>query len=139
MAILSRTSLQEAAIVKIDDARLLFENSRWSNAYYLYGYGIELALKACIARQILAETVPDPSILKGFLDHNFGRLISLSGLAEPLKVMRLDPEFDSRWSILTEWSVESRYDAIGSVTATAMQDAIESPTHGVFPWLKQHW
>ncbi|MBB5047222.1 HEPN domain-containing protein [Rhodopseudomonas rhenobacensis] len=139
MTFLSRGSLQKAAKAKIDDARLLFENGRFSNAYYLYGYGVELGLKACIARQIIAETVPDPSVLKGFLDHNFTRLVGLSGLAEPLRLRRQDPEFDSRWSIVTEWSVESRYDMIDAITATAMQDAIESPDHGVFLWLHQYW
>ncbi|NEW92780.1 HEPN domain-containing protein [Rhodopseudomonas sp. BR0M22] len=139
MAFLSRTSLQNAATAKIDDARLLFQNRRFSNAYYLYGYGIELALKACIARQIVAETVPDTSVLKGFLDHNYARLVGLAGLTEPLRRRRLDPEFDSRWSIVSEWSVESRYDMIDAVTATAMQDAIESADHGVFRWLVQYW
>lgn len=139
MSLLSRTSLQKAASVKIEDARLLFAHRRFSNAYYLYGYGVELALKACIARQIVAETIPDSSVLKGFLDHNFGRLIGLSGLSKPLKVQRRDPEFDSRWSIVSEWSVDSRYDMIDVVTATAMTDAVENAAHGVFPWLKQFW
>ncbi|MEA2988324.1 MAG: hypothetical protein QOG83_1035, partial [Alphaproteobacteria bacterium] len=63
MAPLPRNTLQVLALAKVDDARLLFENQRYSNAYYLYGYGVELGLKACIARQILAETIPDKTIL----------------------------------------------------------------------------
>lgn len=139
MAQLSRKTLQRLAGSKIEDARLLFANGRYSSAYYLYGYGVEFRLKACIARQIMSETVPDPSVLKGFLDHNYARLIGLAGLAEPLKTERKNPDFDSRWAIVTEWSVEARYDMVDAVTATAMRDAIENPNHGVMRWLRQHW
>lgn len=139
MAQLSRTTLQNIAESKIRDARLLFENSRYSSAYYLYGYGIEFGLKACIARLMVAETVPDPSVLKGFLDHNYMRLVGLAGLAEPLKVERKKAQFDSRWAIVTEWSVEARYDLVDAVTATAMQDAVENSDDGVMRWLRQSW
>jgi hypothetical protein len=139
MVALPRATLQRLATAKIDDARLLFENQRYSNSYYLYGYGIELGLKACIARQMIAETVPDKAVLRGFLDHEIGKLVSLAGLSESLKTRRDDPEFDIRWSIVSEWSVESRYDMIDVVTAAAMQDAIESPQFGVMRWLQQFW
>ena len=142
MGALPRATLQRLATSKINDARLLFENQRYSNSYYLYGYGIELGLKACIARQMMAETVPDKAILRGFLDHEIGKLVGLVGLAglsESLKTERDNPQFDIRWSIVSEWSVESRYDMIDAVTAAAMQDAIESPQFGVMRWLQQFW
>ena len=76
MAALPRATLQRLAIAKIEDARLLHENRRYSNSYYLYGYGIELGLKACIARQMIAETVPDKAVLRGFLDHEIGNWLA---------------------------------------------------------------
>jgi hypothetical protein len=139
MAFLHRTTLQKLAISKVEDAHLLFEHRRFSNAYYLYGYGVELGLKACIALQMMVETIPDRAILTGFLDHQIGKLVGLAGLAEPLKQERRNSEFDIRWSVVSEWSVESRYDMIDTVTATAMKDAIESPNYGVMRWLQQHW
>jgi hypothetical protein len=139
MAALPRVTLQRLAIAKVEDPRLWFENQRYSNSYYLYGYGIELGLKACIARQMIAETVPDKAVLRGFLDHEIRKLIGLAGLSESLKTERDNPEFDVRWSIVSEWSVESRYDMIDAVTAAAMQDAIESPQFGVMRWLQQFW
>lgn len=139
MAALPRVTLQRLATAKVEDARLLFENRRYSNSYYLYGYGIELGLKACIARQMIAETVPDKAVLRGFLDHEIGKLIGLAGLSESLKTERDNPEFDVRWSIVNEWSVDSRYDMIDVVTAAAMRDAIESPQFGVMRWLQQFW
>jgi hypothetical protein len=139
MAPLSRATLQRLATAKVEDARILFEHKRHSNSYYLYGYGVELGLKACIARQILGETVPDRAILTGFLDHNIGRLVGLAGLSEPLKQERRDAQFDVRWSVISEWSVESRYDMVDVVTATAMMDAVENPQYGILKWLQQHW
>jgi hypothetical protein len=139
MAPLPRTTLQRLAIAKIEDARLLFQNQRYSNSYYLYGYGIELGLKACIARQMVAETVPDKAILRGFLEHEIAKLIGLAGLAALLKTERDNPQFDTPWPIVSEWSVESRYDMMDAVTAAAMMDAVESPDHGVMRWLQQFW
>ena len=73
------------AQAKLDDASILLSNKRYSNAYYLAGYSIELGLKACIARQISAETIPDKALIKRILDHQFGTLIGLAGLATALK------------------------------------------------------
>jgi hypothetical protein len=139
MAPLSRITLQGLATAKVTDARLLYDNRRFSNSYYLYGYGIELGLKACIARQISAETIPDKAVLTGFLDHQIGRLVGLAGLADALKTEKQTPAFDSRWSVVAEWSVDARYDMIDSVAAAAMADAVEHAQYGVMRWLQLHW
>ena len=118
---------------------MLFDNRRYSNAYYLYGYGIELGLKACIARQILAETIPDRAILTRFLTHKIVDLVGLAGLATLLQERRKDANFDVRWAVVVEWSEEARYDMIDVVVATAMCDAIEHSEHGIMTWLKLHW
>ena len=139
MAPLSRSTLQELATAKAEDARLLYEHRRFSNSYYLYGYAIELGLKACIARNVAAETIPDKGILTGFLDHNFGKLIVLAGLSDALRQERLTPAFDERWSQIIEWSVEARYGTVDATKAAAMADAVEHPQHGVMKWLQHYW
>jgi hypothetical protein len=139
MAPLPRATLQRLAQAKIDDARLLMQHQRYSNAYYLCGYGIEFALKACIAKQIIAETIPDRTVLTGVLTHKFDELIALAGLKADLDAQRRDREFDSRWAIVSRWSEQVRYDIVDVVTATAMQDAVENDQHGVMKWLQQHW
>ncbi len=123
----------------MEDARLLFENGRYSNAYYLYGYAVELGLKACIARQIVAETIPDKVILNRFLTHRIADLVALAGLASVLQERRKDTEFDVRWAVIAEWSEEARYDLTDAVVTTAMHDAIEHAEHGIMAWLKQYW
>ena len=76
----SRTDLQARAQAKLDDALLLLLNNRFSNAYYLAGYAIEMALKACVAAQIVAETIPDKELLNKILNHDFKVLVGLAGL-----------------------------------------------------------
>jgi hypothetical protein len=63
---LKRTDLQALARAKFNDAELLFQHGRFSNAYYLAGYTIEIGLKACIAAQVSAETIPDKAFLIRF-------------------------------------------------------------------------
>lgn len=107
MAALARATLQQLALAKVADARLLFENERYSNAYYLYGYGVELGLKACIARQFLPETIPDKALVSGnksLFTHRIVDLVGLAGLKSKLAERRMDREFDSRWAVITEWS-----------------------------------
>ena len=118
---------------------MLFQHRRYSNAYYLYGYGIELALKACVSRQIVAETIPDRSVLTRFLTHKLSELVGLAGLSRHLEERRRDRNFDTRWSVVSEWSEESRYEMIDSALATAMHDAVEHSDHGVMKWLSQYW
>jgi len=138
MAPLPRATLQRLALAKVDDARLLLSNSRYSNSCYLYGYGVELGLKACIARQILAETIPDKTILTRFLTHKITDLVGLAGLASDLKERRVNADFDANWAVVSEWSEESRYDVVDAVLASAMHNAVEHPTHGIMTWLKLH-
>ena len=47
---LQRTELQAIANAKLQDAELLFQNGRHSNAYYLFGYAAEIAIKSRISR-----------------------------------------------------------------------------------------
>ena len=83
---MKRVDLQALAEAKIDDATLLFSHGRHGNAYHLAGYAIELGLKACIARQISADKIPDPAILRNVLTHEFDKLIGLAGLKDELKL-----------------------------------------------------
>lgn len=77
---LTRADLQANAQAKLDDAILLLKQGRYSNAYYLAGYAVEIGLKACIAAQITAETIPAKEFIKGILNHEFTGLVGLAGL-----------------------------------------------------------
>lgn len=137
---MKRLDLQALAQAKIDDARLLLQNNRPSNAYYLAGYSVELGLKACIARQISADTIPDTAILKGVLTHEFDKLLGLAGLKDELKqAQNADQDFAANWGIVSEWTPESRYRSIVHIEAEFVVQAVLDTDHGVLRWIRQYW
>ena len=135
-----RTDLQAYAQAKLDDACILLQNGRYSNAYYLAGYTVELGLKACIAAQITAETIPDKAFINKILNHQFPVLIGLAGLATELQdQIDKDPVFGANWAIVSEWSPDARYDPKDVTSAQAIITAIAHPESGVLQWIKTHW
>ena len=124
---------------KIDDANLLFDHGRFSNAYYLYGYAVEFALKARIAKRFLQDAIPDRTILRDVFIHDIEKLIRVADLIEELKVERQSGGFGINWATVTMWSEESRYESVGIVRATAMRHAVTDVQEGVFQWLTRFW
>lgn len=45
---MNRTYLQALAKERVKDAKSLLGRKRWSAAYYLAGYAVEVGLKACV-------------------------------------------------------------------------------------------
>lgn len=137
---MKRRDLQAMAQTKLDDALILLEKKRFSNAYYLAGYAVELGLKACIAKQVSADTIPDKAFIKKILDHQFAILIGLAGLAKTLKDQEdKDPVFAANWAIVSEWSPDARYEAKDPMSAQLLLTAIADPKSGVLQWIKTHW
>jgi HEPN domain-containing protein len=128
------------AQAKIDDAILLLENERYSNAFYLAGYSLELALKACISSQFSANDIPDPKFVKEIYTHDLTQLVRLAGL-RPLheQEIKRNPDFASNWGIVSEWSEASRYESMAAGDAQLLIAAITDSNNGVFPWIKKHW
>jgi hypothetical protein len=137
---MDRNTLRALAISKRNDAELLFQNARHSNAYYLFGYAVEIAIKARISRLFRAETLPDRKLVNATYTHNLNDLIGTAGLAEELRNRRNgSPAFDSHWSTVADWNETTRYDIIDVFTSTAMRNAMMDGSEGVFQWLQQHW
>lgn len=137
---MKRADLQALAQAKIDDATLLLERKRGGSAFHLAGYAVELGLKACVARQISSDTIPDKAILKGVLTHDLGDLVGLAGLRDELRAaQKSDPEFSANWGIVAQWTPESRYRMIILIEAQYLVQAIAAPTHGVMEWIRRYW
>jgi hypothetical protein len=137
---MKRTELQALAQAKLDDAMILFAAGRASNAYYLSGYAVELGLKACIAAQISAETIPDKAFIKKILDHQFNVLVGLAGLQGALKEAQdKDVAFAANWAIASEWSPDCRYETKDKMSTQLMLVAIGDPKAGVLQWIRAHW
>jgi HEPN domain-containing protein len=137
---LRRSDLQANAQTKIDDAIILFRNGRFSNAYYLAGCAVEIGLKACIAAQISAETLPNKAFMKNILSHQFRGLVGLAGLAGALKDEEdRDQNFATNWALASQWEPDVRYEAVDPRSAQILIEAIANPNSGVLQWIKTHW
>ncbi|MGO9920911.1 MAG: HEPN domain-containing protein [Isosphaeraceae bacterium] len=49
---MDKQRLKKLAEIRLKDAQALLGRKRWSGAYYLSGYVIECALKACLPKHL---------------------------------------------------------------------------------------
>lgn len=137
---LTKKDLQRLAEVRLEDSVFLLDANRSSAAYYLAGYAVELALKACIANLIQANAIPERAFVNAIYTHKFDSLLSTAGLLPDFqRDTKNDREFAASWAIASKWSQESRYEMWDPMSAASMIQAVHDPDHGVYRWVKAHW
>jgi HEPN domain-containing protein len=137
---LKRQDLRELAILRLKDAQVLFANGCWSGAYYLAGYAVECALKACIAKGTERFEFPDKGRVNSSYSHDLTQLLRIAYLTLPLReAERRQPELARNWAFVTEWSEDARYGKRSQADAEAFLKAVEDRRYGILPWLKKHW
>ncbi len=116
-------------------------DGHYSGAYYLCGYLVEYALKACIAKQSRRYEFPrDPETVRKCCSHNFDNLVKAADLGQELKeLIQKDDAFSDNWTVANEWSEQTRYEVISEPDARALYKAVNDPDHGVLQWLKSLW
>lgn len=135
-----KIDLEKLSERKIQSALALAEIRHWSNSFYLAGYSIELALKAVIAKQISADTIPDRNLINKVYTHDFAILLGLAGLkGVHNQTVKIDSIFASNWAICSEWNPDSRYQEKSAFEAHYLLEAITNDAHGVLRWIKTHW
>ena len=79
---MNRTQLQRLAAERVEDAQVLPANGRWTAAYYLIGYAVETALKACILKFVEETGVifTDKKFAEKGWTHRFQDLIKQANL-----------------------------------------------------------
>ena len=87
---------------KYSDSLLLCENSRFSNAIYLCGYCIEMALKYAIAENLNWKKFNTDGKFKFLKVHDLDLLVSLTGRETEIKKL-------PAWSIVATWDESKRY------------------------------
>lgn len=136
----TRRDFQKLSEARLQDAMILQQHNRSSSAYYLAGYCIELALKACISRQFQADEIPDKSFVVTIHTHRPDTLLSASGLSNVFKEdCKNDPLLAAHWGVVCNWSESSRYSTWDPITSHSLLVAISDAEHGVLQWLKKHW
>ncbi len=82
---MNRADLQKLSNIRIREAKILFSAGEYSGAYYLAGYAVECALKACIAKSVQRYDFPDKSLAQKSFVHDLGDLLRL---ADPTRSLR---------------------------------------------------
>ena len=137
----TKAEFQGLAEERLVEAKSLLDIGKWDGAYYLAGYAVELALKACIIKTLMAtDAFPDKEFSRNCYTHAIEKLVGLAKLEDARKAATVaDPELLIKWTTARDWSEEKRYHRIDRTEAEALYTAIADETHGVFPWLKTQW
>jgi len=137
---MNRAEFQEIAEVRLRESKALLAAGFSVGAYYLAGYAIECALKACIAKRTQEHDFPEKES-RNYYSHDLEELLGFAKLRIELdQSLRANAAMKTNWIIVQDWSEESRYD--GHKTdqeAAELLKAIEDQAGGLLPWLRQRW
>ena len=119
---------------------MLLGAGRPDGAYYLAGYAVECALKACIARGTQRHEFPDKKTVDASYTHNLRDLIKVANLElARSEEAKKDPLFRNHWDLVQQWSEHSRYRRHSPEMAQALVEAIGDRRHGVIAWISRQW
>lgn len=137
---INRAILQELAENRLQEAKVLFDNEMYDGAYYLSGYVIELALKACFTRTVSQYDYPNKKVVNALYDHKLAKLLGIVSLTAAFEEeIKINPQLNVNWSDVVKWNENSRYQKHSKDEAETLLNAISDTDGGVFQWLKKHW
>jgi HEPN domain-containing protein len=137
---LTKNDLEKLAHVRLEDSLFLLQAGKSSSAYYLAGYAVELALKACISKLFQPNVIPEKGFVNAIYTHKLESLLSIAGLLPDFRAdSKADTEFAASWAITSQWTEESRYEFWDTISAATLLKAIHEPNHGVFQWVTKRW
>jgi hypothetical protein len=138
--LVNRKDFQALSAIRIREARALAKLGMNDGAYYLAGYCVECALKACIAKLTQRHEFPNKKRTAESYRHSLGDLLKASGLGQALtKDAQSDPSLIQNWDIVKLWSPERRYVTTDSATTRELIEAVGNRHHGVLRWIKLRW
>lgn len=143
---MNRDDFQKLADLRLKEAKALRAAELPDGAYYLAGYAVECAFKACVAKRTQQHDFPDKKPVDKSYSHDVEKLLDAAGLSDLLKKdIAVNEDLALDWETVREWSEQSRYDLFsgipmgGLVTAQLLIDAVESEKCGVLRWIRQSW
>jgi HEPN domain-containing protein len=136
----NRADFQQLAELRLREAEALLAAGLPDGAYYLAGYSVECALKACIAKRTQLHDFPEKKLVNDSHTHNLKELLRLAELKTELdSVLDADPEMRSNLETVQDWSETARYQRKTALDTIALMTAIESQKGGLLPWIRQRW
>jgi hypothetical protein len=138
----NKDELRQLAQERILDAKALLAARRWSGAYYLAGYAVECALKACILGLIERTGIifEDRKYAERCWTHDLEELLQLAELRAPFGVdLGKNVALRENWDIVKEWDEASRYRKTPHHKAKSLYQAITDKVNGIMPWITNRW
>jgi HEPN domain-containing protein len=136
----NRSDFQELAELHLRHAKALSDAQLYSGAYYMSGYTIECALKACIARRTNQFDFPDKRFASSAWTHDLAELAKVSGMKSDLDAAKqADDVLRANWQAVDGWSETSRYETHLQHEAESLLTAVSDPDHGVLACIKRYW
>jgi HEPN domain-containing protein len=137
---MNRAGFQQLAELRLKEARALLDAGFPDGAYYLAGYAVECALKACIAKKTQLHDFPDKKLANDSHTHNLKELLRLAELNTELDtVIAADTGMASALDKIQDWSETSRYQRKATQDAASLLKAVEDQLGGLLPWIRLHW
>ena len=138
---MNRGVFQQISEIRRRDAVTLLKARQYSGVYYLIGYAVECALKACVAKQVRRYDFPDRKLANEVFTHDLEKLVRLAGLAPELKKqMEANKPLELNWAVVKDWSESSRYEiGITEAQARDLYSACTARRDGVLNWIKRRW
>ena len=138
---MNRATFQRISELRRREAAVLLRARQYPGAYYLVGYSVECALKACIAKQVRKYDFPDRKLANEAFTHDLEKLMKLSGLATVLdREMRTNKSLELNWAVAKDWSESSRYEmGISAAQARDLYSACTAGKDGVLNWVRKRW
>ncbi len=136
---MDRARFRKLAEIRIKDAKGLLGLRRYSGAYYLAGYAVECALKACISKQTKRYAFPPKKEVVGTMyTHDVGQLAKLAGF-DVERESTGDPIFALHWAVAKDWNESRRYEVFPRIKAEELYKAVSDPEHGVLQCIARYW
>lgn len=137
---MTRRDLRGLALIRLKEAKVLLRNGYYDGAYYLSGYCIECALKACIAKRTCRYEFPDKKTANASHTHRLEDLLRVAQLAAALgEEVGKNRIFEANWNLVKDWSEQSRYKKHTQREAEALLSAVGDKKVGGLKWIKPHW
>lgn len=138
---MKKEEFEEIALMRIEEAKILLQNKQYSGAYYLAGYALECAIKACLSKQIAKHYIPEKRFIMEVYTHDLQKLIKLDGDLSSAHAERIknDNNFEINWTIVKDWSERSRYKKYDKNQAQQLLEAITTTEGGILTWVQQYW
>jgi hypothetical protein len=140
----NRADFQQLADLRIAEAHALLTLPvpvpMPDGAYYLAGYAVECALKACITKGYRPEEWPEKQFVADCHTHEILKLVRLADLEKDRAAdAAANPNLGKNWSIVKDWTEQSRYERHSLAKAQRLYEAVTHATDGVLPWIKVRW